>query len=74
MAFQSVLRELKKRGVPCPRTHLLASYGVLNYPELGGDYARIGIALYGILSTRADTDAWARQLRPVYRSRHASPR
>lgn len=65
MAFQSVLRELKKRGVPCPRTHLLASYGVLNYPELGGDYARIGIALYGILSTRADTDAWARQLRPV---------
>ena len=65
MAFQAVLSELKQRGLPRPRTHLLASYGVLNYPELGGDYARIGIALYGVLSTQADTDAWAHQLRPV---------
>ncbi len=65
MAFQSVLRELKKRGLPCPYAHLLASYGVLNYPELGGDYARVGIALYGILSTQADTDACACRLQPV---------
>lgn len=30
-----------------PRLHLLASYGLLNYAHLGGDYVRVGIALYG---------------------------
>lgn len=64
MAFQAVLNELRKRGLACPHPHLLSSYGVLNYPELGGDYARIGIALYGVLSTQADTEVWT-QLQPV---------
>lgn len=36
------------------KTHILGSYGLLNYPEFGGDYARIGIALYGVLSNRSD--------------------
>ncbi|MBD5129396.1 MAG: alanine racemase [Ruminococcaceae bacterium] len=30
-----------------PKLHLLASCGLLNYPHLGGDYVRAGIALYG---------------------------
>lgn len=30
-----------------PKLHLLASYGLLNYAHLGGDYIRAGIALYG---------------------------
>ena len=42
-----------------------ASYGVLNYPELTGDYARIGIALYGMLSSRADEKDMPVRLRPV---------
>ena len=34
-------------GFPIPKLHLLASDGLLYHPELGGDYARMGIALYG---------------------------
>lgn len=30
-----------------PKLHLLSSYGLLNYAHLGGDYVRVGIALYG---------------------------
>lgn len=41
-------RLLKDKGSPGIKTHLLASYGLINYPELGGDYVRCGIALYGL--------------------------
>lgn len=47
------------------KTHILGSYGLLNYPELGGDYARIGIALYGVLSNRSDLSFCPVELRPV---------
>ena len=47
------------------KTHILGSYGLLNYPELGGDYARIGIALYGVLSNRGDLAFCPIELRPV---------
>lgn len=63
--FYAVLEEMKKRGIPCPPNHLQASYGVLNYPELAGDYARVGIALYGVLSTKEDTLEWKDKLFPV---------
>lgn len=65
MAWNHVLDELWQRGYPCPKVHLLGSYGVINYPELAGDYARVGIALYGVLSTREDTTAWESSLQPV---------
>ena len=48
-AFYEVLGKLEKQGVSGLKVHLLASCGLLNYPELGGDYARVGIALYGLL-------------------------
>jgi len=51
-AFHKVISMLKERGCSCGKIHLLASYGLINYPQLGGDYTRIGIALYGMLSTR----------------------
>ena len=50
--FFEVAEELKKRGYTDLELHLLASCGLLNYPELGGDYVRVGIALYGMLSDR----------------------
>lgn len=65
MQFYEVLDALKKRGIQCPKVHLQASYGVLNYPELAGDYARVGIALYGVLSAKEDTLAWREKLCPV---------
>lgn len=64
-AWNHVIKQLRQRSHPCPKTHLLGSYGVINYPELAGDYARVGIALYGVLSTREDTANWANSLQPV---------
>ena len=45
--FHSLTAALAARGVALPKLHLQSSYGLLNYPELRCDYARIGIALYG---------------------------
>lgn len=64
-AFYRVAEEIEKRGWPCPKLHLLSSYGILNYPEYASGCVRPGIALYGMLSTKEDTDRWGKQLRPV---------
>lgn len=63
--FYHVIAELKKQGFPCPKLHLQSSYGILNYPDLAEDYARVGIALYGVLSTKEDTESQKGLLRPV---------
>ncbi len=45
---------LKSQGYVIPQIHILASEGLLHYPELGGNYARVGIALYDrVLSLKA---------------------
>ena len=64
-AFEGLLAALEQRGLELPDIHMQASYGVLNYPELAGDYARVGIALYGVLSTGADSEEWDDSLIPV---------
>lgn len=53
-AFFQVIEVLKARGCPCRGLHLLSSYGILNYPDAAADYARPGIALYGMLSRDED--------------------
>ena len=63
--FYRVIGKLKASGFSCPKLHLLASYGILNYPELAGDYARVGIALYGVRSSRRDYDLSSADLHPV---------
>lgn len=62
--FYTVVNALKGWGF-FPKAHLLSSYGILNYPELAGDYARIGIALYGVLSTQQDAAKSPVHLQPV---------
>lgn len=64
-AFRRALDMLRARGCAVPRAHILSSYGLLRYPELGGGFARVGIALYGTLSTGEDTRRWGAGLRPV---------
>lgn len=64
-AFYGVLEKLEKQGVSGLKTHLLASYGLLNYPELGGDYVRVGIALYGLLSDKEAGENCPVKLYPV---------
>ncbi len=63
--FYAVADDLERSGYSCPKLHLQSSYGILNYPHLAEDYARAGIALYGVLSTREDTGRWKEILRPV---------
>lgn len=62
--FYALISQLKQEGF-CPKIHLQASYGLLNYPELSGDYVRAGIALYGVLSSRADAEQISTELSPV---------
>jgi len=64
-AFRQVISDLDKRGYSYGKVHLLASYGLFNYPEYAGDYVRIGIALYGVLSNRADLQNCPIKLHPV---------
>ena len=59
-----MLEYLKGKGIHPGKTHIQSSYGVLNYPELRCDYARIGIAMYGVLSN-LDSVKTPVDLRPV---------
>ncbi|MBP8640308.1 MAG: serine racemase VanT catalytic subunit [Oscillospiraceae bacterium] len=65
LLFDSVVNKIKAQGFKCPKLHIQSSYGLFNYPKTNCDYARIGIALYGMLSTKADTDKCDADLRPV---------
>lgn len=61
--FAQTRQTLAGQGISIAKTHLLSSYGSINYPELGGDFARVGIALYGLKSQQSDwqnreTDLW----------------
>ena len=47
------------------KAHILGSYGLFHYPELAGNYARTGIALYGLLSSEEDLSRCPVNLRPV---------
>lgn len=74
--FLKLLRGLESAGIPTPKTHVQSSYGLLNYPQLKCDYARIGIALYGAYSSPGDETVLRPALRPVLslKSRVASLR
>lgn len=63
--FQNLIQSLRHAGVPHFQTHLQGSYGVLNYPELQFDFARVGIALYGVLSSPTDLIRSQILLKPV---------
>lgn len=63
--FEAVVDALHTRGISGFRTHLQGSYGVLNYPKLRYDYARVGIALYGVLSMEGDRTVADIELKPV---------
>lgn len=63
--FEQTVGDLRRRGYKIPKIHIQASYGVLNYPSPAGDYARVGIALYGVRSQREDLDRLNPDLKPV---------
>ena len=63
-SFYELVEKLRRHGY-APPIHVLSTYGLLNYPEFGGSYARIGIALYGVLSHQEDLDRCGLDLHPV---------
>ncbi len=63
--FHYLIRNLQERGIVLPGLHLQSSYGMMNYPGFSYCYTRIGIALYGILSTSGNKPQIAQELRPV---------
>jgi len=63
--FYHLIDTLKESKVPIPKLHIQSSYGLLNYPELKCDYVRIGIALYGVLSSPDHVTRRQLHLRPV---------
>ena len=71
--FYALTAALAAQGISLPKLHLQSSYGLLNYPELRCDYARVGLALYGAAE---GTAARSLGLRPVlsFRARVASVR
>lgn len=63
--FNMVINSLHRKGIHHFKTHIQGSYGVLNYPALKFDYARLGIALYGVLSSPKDRIISNTKLKPV---------
>lgn len=63
--FYHCIDKLKEEGIDIPKLHIQSSYGLLNYPEIACDYVRVGIALYGVLSTPDDHTKQKLELRPV---------
>lgn len=63
--FYDLVDALKEHGIPIPKLHIQSTYGLLNYPDLTCDYARIGIGLYGVLSSPGDQTVLDLDLRPV---------
>lgn len=53
--FFNLVSDLRERGFNPGKLHLQASTGIFNHAELNCDYARTGIALYGILPHNAPT-------------------
>lgn len=55
--FFALAEELCRRGYCVGMLHTQSSYGLLNYPDARCSYARVGIALYGVRSSRGDDAA-----------------
>lgn len=64
-SFYSLTDALSDSGIILPKLHIQSSYGLLNYPGLVCDYVRVGIALYGGLSTLDDDTVLKLDLCPV---------
>ncbi len=64
-SFYSLTDALSDSGIILPKLHIQSSYGLLNYPGLVCDYVRVGIALYGVLSTLDDDTVLKLDLCPV---------
>jgi alanine racemase len=63
--FYKTLEHLESLNCSPRKVHIQSSYGILNYPDLDCDYARVGIALYGVLSKENEPTKIRADLKPV---------
>lgn len=64
-SFQQLADLLKDCGIALPPLHVQSSYGVLNYPDLRYDFARVGILLYGCHSQLGEACLMQPEVSPV---------
>jgi len=62
--FNHVLSAIEKYGYRKPKTHLQGSFGIFGRPDLDCDYARPGMAIYGVYRN-GNPEAGENKLRPV---------
>jgi len=62
--FQAVTDALRDKGYDVGKRHAQSSYGVFNFPGANFDCARVGIALFGVMSDDSQTVVRP-SLRPV---------
>lgn len=62
--FETVSR-LREMGLDPGATHVHSSYGLINYPDVKCEFARVGIALYGVKSSYEDHPNFWPDLHPV---------
>lgn len=62
--FYGLVKELALRKIQVP-IHIQSTYGLLNYNRLTCDYARIGIGMYGTLSSAKDKTILQPAIKPV---------
>ena len=65
LSFDRLVLALKNTGFPSVPLHVQSSYGILNYPNLHYNFARIGILLYGCHSQKDETCVLSPTLSPV---------
>lgn len=63
-SFKKTMDALREKGFYL-RYHILNSSGIIQFPQFGGTYARPGIALYGLGSSRKDVIFCKSGLQPV---------
>lgn len=63
--FFEIIHTLKKDGFSVGKVHIQSSYGLLNYPHLHCDLARIGISMYGVYSCQNDYSCTPLSLQPI---------
>lgn len=64
-SFQFLTNSLKAAGISLPPLHVQSSYGILNYPCLKYQFARVGILLYGCHSQLEESCLMNPEVQPV---------
>lgn len=63
--FFGCIQQIKEAGYQPGKTHIQASYGILNYPDIVCDYVRPGIIMYGAYSNEPNKMGKKVAIKPV---------